>query len=115
MNLLAFNTLISSTARLKYQLAIAVLPIGLMFGSFLPLWAFASWLERRFGIPPGSPVNGHPDGSAWIAIMLVAMIVLMLLGYALGWVANAAIHSLVIVSRSRLDDEIWMLSSVSMS
>ena len=66
-----------------------------MFGSFLPLWAFASWLERRFGIPPGSPVNGHPDGSAWIAIILVAMIVLMLLGYALGWVANAAISRVV--------------------
>ncbi len=95
MNFLAFNTLISSTARPKYQLAIAVLPVGLMLGSILPLMIFSSWLQGRFGIPADSAVRDHPDGSAWIAIMLVAMIVLMLLGYALGWVANAAISRVV--------------------
>lgn len=84
MNLLAFDTLILSTARLKYQVVVAVLPVGLMLGSILLLMSFSRWLQGRFGIPADSAVRDHPDGSALIAIMLVAMIVLMLLGYALG-------------------------------
>ncbi|MFM7625420.1 MAG: hypothetical protein ACKO7G_02935 [Gammaproteobacteria bacterium] len=95
MKLLALNTLVPQIMRAKYQLAISVLPVGLMLGSFLPLMIFSSWLQGRFGIPADSAVRDHPDGSAWIVIFVVAMIVLMLLGYALGWVANAAISRVV--------------------
>ena len=95
MRFLALNTLAPQIMRAKYQLAMGVLPIGLMFASFLPLWLFASWLERQLGISPGSPVKDHPDGGSWLVMTVVAMTTLMLLGYAIGWVANAAISRAV--------------------
>lgn len=91
MPLLALNTVLPQTMRVKYQLAIGVLPIGLMFASFLPLWLFASWLEARFGIPANSPIRAHPDGGVWMAIFLLAMVALMVVGYAIGWVMNAMV------------------------
>jgi len=90
---LAFNTGISQSMRAKYQLAIGALPIGLMFASFLPLFFFASWLEAALGIPPHSPVKNHPNGMLYLVVFLGVMVIAMLLGYVLGWLANAAVAS----------------------
>jgi hypothetical protein len=91
MPLLALNTVLPQSMRVKYQLAIGVLPIGLMFAAFLPLWQLGSWLESHLGIPMNSPIKEHPNGGTWIAIFLFAMVALMILGYAVGWVMNAAV------------------------
>lgn len=91
MPLLALNTVLPQSMRVKYQLVIGVLPIGLMFASFVPLWQFAGWLEAHFGIPANSPIKAHPNGGAWIAVFLFTMVALMILGYAIGWILNAAI------------------------
>jgi hypothetical protein len=91
MTLLALNTVLPQSMRLKYQLIIGVLPIGLMFSAFLPLWQLGTLLESYFGIPVNSPIKEHPNGGAWIAIFLSAMVALMILGYAVGWAVNAAV------------------------
>jgi hypothetical protein len=95
MTLLALNTVLLQSMRVKYQVALGVLPIGLMFASFLPLFAFAPWLEAALGMPPNGPIKRHPNGTLWIAIFLGAMVISMVLGYAVGWVVNAAIARLV--------------------
>jgi hypothetical protein len=94
MRLLALNPRIPLSAR--YQLALGALPIGGVFASFLPLVAFALWLESALGIPPNTPVAQHSNGMLFFALYLGAMVLLMVLGYAAGWVANAAIARLVL-------------------
>ncbi len=96
MPLLALNTVLPQSMRVKYQIAIAILPIGLMFASLLLLWPLGSWLESHFGIPPNSPIKNHPNAGAWIAIFLSSIVALMLLGYAIGWALNAAIARYVL-------------------
>ncbi len=91
MPLLALNTALPQSMRIKYQFAIAALPIGLMFASFAPLWGLSTWLEANQGVPPNSPILEHPNGLTWIAVFLLSMVFLMLAGYALGWVLNALI------------------------
>lgn len=78
------NVVLPQRMRTKYQLAIAALPIGLMFASFVPLWHFANWLER------------YSAKDAWIIGFLGAMVPLMLGGYAVGWVANAVVSRYVL-------------------
>lgn len=95
MPFLALNTVLPQSMRVKYQLAIAVLPLGLMFAAFLPLWQLGIWLESHLGIPVNSPIKEHPNGGAWIAVFLFAMVALMILGYAVGWVINAAVSKYV--------------------
>jgi hypothetical protein len=96
MTLLALNMVLPQSMRAKYQLALAVLPVGLMFASFAPLWLFAPWLEAALGIPPNSPIRPHPNGGIWFGVFLVTMVVLMVLGYTIGWVANALISRYVL-------------------
>ena len=96
MPLLALNTVLPQSMRVKYQLAIGVLPIGLMFAAFVPLWHLGAWLESHLGIPLNSLIKVHPNGGAWIAVFLIAMVTLMILGYAIGWVMNAAVSRYVL-------------------
>lgn len=96
MPLLALNTVLPSSMRARYQLALGVLPIGLMFASFVPLWFFAPWLEAALGMPPNGPIREHPNGAIWFGIFLVTMVALMVVGYAVGWVANALISRLLL-------------------
>ncbi|MEX6783680.1 hypothetical protein [Pseudomonas aeruginosa] len=91
MTHLAFNTVLPKGMRAKYQLAIGALPIGLMFLSFVPLFFFAAWLEAALGIPHNSPIKNHPNGTIWITTFLAVMVILMLSGYALGWLLNSAV------------------------
>lgn len=91
MTLLAFNTILPQSMRAKYQWLVGTLPIGLMFAAILPLYFSLSWFEQTLGIPPNSPTNFHPN-EMWLFVMLIsAFVLLMLLGYGLGWVANAVI------------------------
>ena len=96
MTHLAFNTVLPQSMRVKYQLVIGALPIGLMFLSFAPLFYIATWLETVAGIPHDSAIKNHPNGAIWITAFLVVMTALMVLGYALGWVLNAAIARYVL-------------------
>ena len=112
MPLLALNTALPQMMRVKYQIAIGALPLGLMFASFLPLFYFASWLEATLGIPPNSPIKAHPSGTVWIVVFLVVMVVLMLVGYAIGWVANAALARHVLAWSSEKVSAVFMRSEV---
>jgi hypothetical protein len=85
---LALNTTISQSLRARYLFGIAALPIGLMFLSFAPLWVFANWMAATLGIHPDGAVKEHPNAWTWFTILMVAMIALMLAGYALGWALN---------------------------
>lgn len=96
MTLLALNTVLPQSMRARYQLALGILPIGLMFGSFVPLWLFAPWLEAALGIPPNSPIKLHPNGAIWITVFLLAFVALMVFGNALGWVANVLVSRYVL-------------------
>jgi hypothetical protein len=93
---LALNTVLPQLMRVKYQVAIGIAPIGLMFASFGPGFLLASWLEGALGIPPNSPINAHPNGAIWITVFLISMVALMILGYALGWFVNQAVARLIL-------------------
>ena len=112
MSLLALNTILPQNLRIRYQLAVGVLPLGLMFASFLPLFVFASWLEATLGIPPNSPIKDHPNGTLWVTAFLGVMVVLMLLGYALGWAVNAAIARYVLGWPSEKVRAVYLRSDV---
>ena len=112
MPILALNMVLPQSMRVKYQLAIGVLPIGLMFASLLPLWKFANWLESHFVIPSNSPIKEHPNGLAWIVIFLSTMVALMLLCYAIGWVMNAAISRYVLGWSTEKVQAVYLQSNV---
>jgi hypothetical protein len=89
MNPLAFNFDSPQQMRNKPKHALAILPMGLMFISFAPLWLFSAWLGVVLGIPDNVPVKEQPHGFLYACIVLVAMVLFMLGGYLLGWVLNA--------------------------
>lgn len=91
MSLLALNTVLPQSMRVKYQLALGVFPLGLMFASFLPLFRLVPWLEAVSGTPANGPIRDQPNGALWFVAFLAVMVLLMLLGYALGWVINALV------------------------
>jgi hypothetical protein len=90
MRLLATNMLIWSDVKPRFKWGLSILPIGLMFAAFVPIFAIAAWLAGALRLGSGA-VKGQPNGLLWSVLFLSMMIVLMLVGYALGWVANAAI------------------------
>jgi hypothetical protein len=112
MHVLALNNVLPQSMRVKYQIAIAVLPIGLMFASFLLLRPLGSWLWSHFGMPPNSPIKNHPNAGAWIAIFLCSMVALMLLGYAIGWFLNAAIAKYVLGWSTEKVNAVYLQSNV---
>ena len=93
---LAFNTILPQSLKTKHQFALAVLPIGLMFASFGLIFLFAYWLEGVLDIPHNSPIRDHPNGTTWLVVFLGVMVVLMILGYLLGWLANGLISRYVL-------------------
>lgn len=80
-----------SRIRVKNQFALGILPIGLMFAALLPAFAFGDWLMALLRLPPDTPAREHPNGTLWISLFVGALLFFMLLGYVLGWLANAAI------------------------
>jgi hypothetical protein len=99
----------------KYQLAIGVLPISLMFTSFLPLWWLAAWLEAYLGIPANSPIMEHANGALLIVVLLVTMVSFMLAGYALGWFANAVVSRYFLGWSSQKVRAIYLHSDLPLS
>ncbi len=93
---LALNTVLPQSMQVKYQLLIGALPICLMFASFIPAFFIVAWLEAHFPIPANSSITDQPNGGAWLALFLFGMITLMILGYAIGWVINAAVSRYVL-------------------
>lgn len=84
MNPLAFNIESSRLLRKSIQWRLAAMPYALMFGSFVPLVWLASSLEALFG-----------DGLPMLAALLTTMVALMVSGYLLGWVLDAAVMRFV--------------------
>lgn len=80
-----------SRTKRKFRVLNGILPIGLMFSSFVPLLWFAGWLSDRLDIPSGAPVKDQPNGLLWITIFLTAMVVMMIAGALAGCVTNALI------------------------
>ena len=91
MKHLSFHAAVRSNLRGKYQIALAVLPIGLGFGSFVPTWFFARALAYALGIPDNAPVIDQPNGFLWIVLFLAGMEMLLVGGFLLGFVVNALI------------------------
>jgi hypothetical protein len=79
MTHLALNTVLPQMLRVKYQVAIGVAPIGLMFASFFPTIFVAGLLSER------------ATGGVWLSLFLASMVICMLLGYSLGWLVNLAV------------------------
>jgi len=77
--------------RTQPQIALGVLPIGLMFASFAPLFFLAAALSSILGIPDNAPVKDQPNGLLWLILFLLAMVILMIAGYLVGWVLNAIV------------------------
>jgi hypothetical protein len=109
---LALNTALPPLMRPRYQIALALAPIGLMFASFVPSFFFAFWLESALGIPHNSAVRAHPNGPVWITIFLVVMVVFMIFGYALGWLVNQAFSKAVLGWPSEKVHAVYRLSEV---
>ena len=88
-NRLAFNTEISRRMRVKVQIALGALPIGLMFASFIPLLLVVVWLSSVFGTSMSAPIRSQPYEYLWLVLFLVVMVSFMAAGYLIGWVLNA--------------------------
>jgi MFS family permease len=88
MNPLAWNFEIPQRMCARPQIALGLLPIGLMFASFAPLFVLASSLASILGIPESAPVKDQPNGMLWSVLFLIAMVILMIAGYLLGWILN---------------------------
>jgi hypothetical protein len=86
MRLLATNMLIWQDVKPRFKWGVSILPIGLMFAAFVPIVAIAIWLAGALRLATG-PVRGQSNGLLWLILFLS----MMLAGYALGWVLNAAI------------------------
>ena len=91
MKPLAFNMRMSQYLSARYQFGLSALPLAFMLVPMIALIPFALWLNAYLGIPEDAPVRDHPNGTYWIVIFLGGMLLVMLLGYLLGWVINAAI------------------------
>lgn len=110
MNLLAFNVVSSQQLRTGLQISLSVLPLGLMFGAFVPLFLLVPWLEAAFGIPHNAPVKDQPNGLLWLVVFLAIMVLLMLVGYLLGWVLNALVMRIVFRWPSEQVNRIFLYS-----
>jgi hypothetical protein len=90
MRLLATNMLIWDDVKPRIKWGVSVLPVGLMFAAFIPIIEIAIWLSGALHLGAG-PAKEQPNGLLWLFLFLSTMLVLMLAGYALGWVLNVAI------------------------
>jgi len=89
MTPLAFNSLVPQNLRLRFQVALSLLPVTCMLLALAPSYFFAQWLEKLEGIPAQTRLLDHPTGRMWVAVFLSALVLQLLLGYLLGWLLNA--------------------------
>lgn len=91
MNPLAWNFEICQRMRAQQQIALGALPIGLTYASFAPLFFLVEYLSSTLGIPDNAPIKDPPIFLLFIIMALVAMVLLMIAGYLVGWVLNAIV------------------------
>lgn len=89
MTPLAFNSLVPQNLRLRFQVAISLLPVAGMLLALIPTYFFAQWLEKLEGIPAQTRLLDHPAGRMWVAVLLIVLVLQLLCGYLLGWLLNA--------------------------
>lgn len=94
MRLLATNTLIWQDLKPRFKFVMSILPLGFMFAAFVPIFAIAKWMAAVLNLGTG-PVPAQSNGLLWLVLFLTFMVALMLAGYALGWMLNAAIARLI--------------------
>ncbi|MFK7889039.1 MAG: hypothetical protein AB8G16_19445 [Gammaproteobacteria bacterium] len=75
--------------------ALGVLPILFTLGSLFVSLPLSLYFAGLLGIPPDSPVKDHENGWLWMYSMFVILAMGMVLGYLLGWIANAVISVVV--------------------
>ncbi|MES3024582.1 MAG: hypothetical protein V4857_23685 [Pseudomonadota bacterium] len=93
---LAINLNRQQALRTEIQLALSVLPLGLMGATFAAVLSLRGPFEKALGLVANSSVRNHPNGIMWLIAFLVAMVLLMMLAYLLGWLANALIARFVL-------------------
>jgi len=76
---------------LTCRFGLALLPVGLQFGSFVPLFYFSYALADTLNIPWDASVRAQPNGALWIAVFMIEMQLLQLAGILLGFSLNAMI------------------------
>lgn len=91
MTPLAFNSLVPQNLRLRFQVAISLLPVACMLLALVPTYFFAQWLEKLEAIPAQTRLLDHPTGRWWVAVFLSALVLQLLLGYLLGWLLNVLV------------------------
>jgi hypothetical protein len=91
MHAIPFRKSGSSRLPVGYRIVCFVLPLGLMFGSFLPIWFLAMALARALGIPDHAPVREQPFGLVWLALFLTMIPVFFAAGMVFGFLMNAMI------------------------
>jgi hypothetical protein len=92
--LLATNMLIWPDIKPGLKFGVSILPIGLMFAAFVPIFAIAKWTAAALDLGTG-PVAAQSNGLLWLVLFLTFMVALMLAGYALGWLLNAALARVI--------------------
>jgi hypothetical protein len=66
-------------------------PLGLAFGSFVPLWFFAQARAEILGVRGGASVIDQPLGWLWLVLTISDGVTLVLGGCFLGFLINALI------------------------
>ena len=108
MRLLATNMLVWKDVKPRIKWGMSVLPIGLMFSAFVPIFAIVIWLDGVLDLGSG----GQSHELLWLVLFLSALVVLMQVGYALGWVLNAAISMVVFGWPSEKIKEVFLESKI---
>jgi hypothetical protein len=91
MGSISFDKAVRSKLPPKYQVALLVLPFGLMCGSLVPSWFFADALAHTLGILMHAPVRDQPHGILWLVLFLAVMDLLAFVGLSLGSLLNVLI------------------------
>jgi hypothetical protein len=91
-----FSQAVRSNLQEKYLMVflvptLLVPPLGLAFGSFVPLWFFAQARAETLGVRGGASVLDQPIGWLWLLLTITDGVTLVLVGCFLGFLINALI------------------------
>jgi len=96
--------------RMPLFLIRAALPSAVLLGAA----AIANWHATYTSVTsqPNSPIINHPNGKIWLVVFLSVMLVLMIFGYLLGWLANGLISRYVFGWPASKVSAVYMRSEV---
>ncbi len=109
---LAFNSRLLETFRTRIQVTLFVLPVGLMFLSIAPTLLYARWIADSLEISLNEPASKDPNSLLWFTGFISVMMLLMVVGGLLGWVANALVSRYVLGWSSSQVIAVYMRSEV---